>query len=136
MFIPKEMRIVTLQEALAQYKLTPKSVFFLCIKDTWEELVNLDIRNNLESLTTVVQGTYYVGIIYEGEPLYRGDDTLPEDATTLYVPDPTTLDFYREVNWSPSCDSTQQRLVDGFLYADPKKAARMGAYLNSCLALR
>ena len=137
MAIPKEMRIVTLQEALEQYKLTPESVFFYDETETWYSIDGMSFSDNLESISVLFEYTYYVGILYEDKPLYRGDDTFPDNRSTpMYMPTVTNRDFYEAVECDPSWGHIRQLLENGFLYADYKEAARVGKYLNSCLTLR
>ena len=139
-----KMNILNFTQALEQYKKTPDSVFIrLRTTRTWVPFKSFDFHTddtpvNVDKLLEILNGDYmcYVGVIFEGKPLWSGDEYLPEEHhTKLYTPCITAEALYVEVPRMNNNTEVLRLQEAGLLYQDWEEAQRVGRYLLSTIRI-
>jgi len=138
------MNIVNFTQALEQYKKAPDTVF-IRERNTkaWIPFKSFDFHTdgsplNANKLLEILDGDYlcYVGVIFEGEPLWSGDDYLPEEHyTLLYAPCITAEALYVEVPRMNNNTEVLRLHEAGLIYQDWEEAQRVGRYLLSTIQI-
>lgn len=138
------MKVVSLKEALEYYRKSPDSVFIQhpATKE-WHQFKSFYFSTepgsiSADKLARIFEANHfcYVGVIFEGKPLWSGDGYLPEEPhTKLYTPCITTEALYVEV---PRMNNNTEvlRLHEArLLYQDWEEAQRVGQYLLSTIQI-
>ena len=139
-----KMNILNFTQALEQYKKAPETVF---IRErhtkAWVPFKSFDFHTddtplNANKLLEILNGDYlcYIGVIFEGEPLWSGDDYLPEEShVLLYTPCITAEALYVEVPRMNNNTEVLRLHKAGLLYQDWEEAQRVGRYLLSTIRI-
>ena len=144
MTISIDMRMVDLKEAVAEYEKISSVYFKKPQSDVWQPLSQFGNKYGGFGATTLNRlftepYEFYIGILYGGQPLFRGVDVFDltseiKHSLALYTPSISNSYGYTQFRWDDNNGNHPIWLEKGLVYTDHNRAKQVGLYLISKLA--